>query len=343
MKRYAIFLAATGPCVANGKNYLPDTNCLLNSIQKQQLHTYPGCELDVYLLHHGFDPAWKYPETAVAAFDYHLIPIELKRSEIPHPAATKCIEFVKRARYFKLLELAPHYDAVCLLDADMFFVSRAFMGLFDLVYGTDKLIGCNEKIKWDMGPTYMLGNEPIFSKPTRLHSMICNVPSVFDMKRWWEVFEFYTKICFDGRQDLPDGTTKGIGDLFAHNISIQHAGRADDVIMLPLETLAQVHHVWRRPWTYLINDGGKWRSQAGDRVYMIHDTKRIARPSFVTDNLADFDKDEAGWQGIPKVRPKVEAGLRACQKEWYDLNFNSRVRLDAFLEHNPDWDALKGT
>jgi hypothetical protein len=330
MNRYAIMFAATGPLT--GRNYLGDCNALLNSIQKQQLHKRIKGELDVYLFHHGFDPAWNYPEIARKSFDFNLLPVELKRDEIPHPKECKTIEFVKRARYFKMIEIGCWYDAVCLMDADMFFVAPEFAGLFDLVSGTDKLIGCNERFKWAVGPnTYFLGDDPIFPEPSKLLSMICNVPSIFDLKRWGDVFDYYTKICFDGWQ-MKGPNRVGIGDLFAHNIAIHKHNRDADVISFPMETMAQVHHVWRKPWTHLINEGGKWRTWAGDRVYVIHDTKRICNPDFVGNNMNAYDQEQQGWKDAATMRPKVEAGLKSCVDELNDLNYNQTVKLSDFIK-----------
>ena len=344
MNKYAIFFAATGPLA--GRNYLPDTNALLNSLSKCKLRETVDGELTVYLLHHGFDPAWKYPERAAAAFDFNLIPVELRRDEVPHPQATNNIEFVKRARYFKMLSLSESYDAVCLLDADMFCVAPEFGNFFRMVTGTKLLVGANERFKWDVGPEsyYIEGpagkGESLFADNFRMHAMTCNVPSIFDMRQWRDVFGYYCKICFDGYQ-IKNGQRVGIGDLFAHNLAIYKCNRQSDVIMLPMESFAQVHHVWRKPWTHMINDGGRWRSWGGDRVYWIHDSKRLCKPEFIPGNIAAYRAEFAGWNGIDLMAPKIEAGMRAMQREWYDLNFNQRLSLYEFLPKNVNWENLK--
>lgn len=342
MKRYAIAFAATGP--EAGRNYLPDTNALLNSIQKRQLkHHIGAAALDVYLFYHGFPKHWSYPERAQRAFDFNLKPVELRREDIPHPAGTNPIEFVKRARYFKLMEIAGDYDAVCLLDADMFCVAEEFGGLFEMVAGTRKMIAANERIKWYAGPgaalDYFVGEERIFPEPTRLHSMVCNVPCIVDMHEWRDVFDYYCEIAFDGHQ-IKDGHRVGIGDLFAHNTAIHVKGRAGDVIPFPMGCMAQVHHVWRSPWHYLINDGGRWRTWDGDRVYMIHDSKKLADPKFLPGNMAEYNREWEGWAQRGKFGREVEKGLRAAQREWWELNFASFLDLYQFLPHNEFWDSL---
>jgi hypothetical protein len=343
MKKYAIFFAATGPVI--GRNYLPDTNCLLNSIQKHQLHKKLNGTLDVYLMHYGFERGWNYIEKAKKVFDFNFIGIELNPSSIPCKCETKPIELIKRARYFKILEIGKQYDAVCLLDADMFFVSPVFSSFFEMVSGTNKIIGANERFKWAIGSDMYFESDgkSIFTESTKMYSMICNVPSIFDMNKWNETFEYYCKICFGGYQ-FKGKERVGIGDLFAYNIAINKTGRANDVIMFPMETMAQVHHVWRKPWTYLINDNDYWMTFSGDRVYMIHDTKRICRQSFIQDNMKDYNIEFEGWKDREKFTSKIEQGLRSIQIEWWNLNFGKDAKLNLydFLPNNDEWNKLKG-
>lgn len=321
--KVAIFFAATGPMV--GRNYIADVNCLLNSIDKHRL--YEKINLDVYFFHYGFDPSWEYPKRAQEELPFNLICIEVDKNSCP--GHTKPIEYIKRLRYSKLLEFGGKYDAICHLDADMFFVTNEIVSLFEMVAGTDKLIGCNERFKWLVGPKVYFEKDgtSIFKELGKLHSMICNVPSIFDLKKWRDVFEYYTDICFGGYQ-IKNGGKAGIGDLFAHNIAIHKMGRDTDVVMFPMETMAQVHHTWINPNTYIIKDGDMWRSAAGDKIYMIHDTKRICRSNFVNDNLALFNKN-CPW--AKSFEGKIKTGLLAAQSEWYGLNFNGKLKLSEFI------------
>jgi hypothetical protein len=240
-----------------------------------------------------------------------------------------------------MMELCAAFDVVCLLDADMFLVAPEFGGLFDLVYGTRKLIGANERFKWDVGPAsyFFEDGTPIFQARSRMRAMCCNVPSLFCPDQWQDMLELYSRICFAGYQ-FKGKDKVGIGDLFAHNIAIHKLGRDGDVIMLPMECMAQVHHVWRKPWTYLINDQDHWRTFSGDRVYLIHDTKKLSTAPFVPGNMAKLAEEFAGWAELPKFVGPIRSGLRAVQREWYDLNFRQKLKLDDFMEHDPAWDRL---
>jgi hypothetical protein len=329
-KSYAIFVAAT-------ENYLMYVNALLNSIEKRRLHE--NCDLAVFLLHHDFSPECRYPAIARSEFPFRVVPIEVYREEIRHPASTKRIEFIKRARYHTIARYAQLFDVVCLLDADMFIVSPNFTKLFDLVNGTRCLIGCNERYKWDIGPNYQLHGESILPRGMRLRKMHCNVPAIFDMAEWAPVFEHYSKIAFDGKQDLPTGQMKGIGDIYCWNISVYALKRENDVITFPMETMSQVHQTNMRRWTYMINDHDHWRTYAGDEVYTIHG--RVAQQDFVDGSMERFEHMEKDPDVIRKESGNVRRGLQAIQREWYDLNFNHRLKLDRFIPKDPNWERYQ--
>ncbi len=38
---------------------------------------------------------------------------------------------------------------------------------------------------------------------------------------------------------------------------------------------------------------------------------------------------------------KIESGLRAVQREWYDLAFNYPLKISDFQEPDPVWEAFK--
>jgi len=316
VKDYAIFVATTD-------NYVKYTNALLNSIGKQGLHE--KCNLTVYLMYHDIGDLSGYPEAAKSAMPYNVVPVHIGREDVEHPEGTKRIEFIKRARYACVSRQSEEHDVVCLMDADMFFVSPNVINLFDMVCGTNLMIGCNERFKWDIGDNYTYCGKPIFEQPQKMFRMHCNVPAILDKRKWAEVFDYYGKIAFDGRQIKGDREC-GIGDLFCWNIAVYKMGRENDVVVFPMSTMTQVHHTVARIWTYIIRERGQWRTFAGDEVYSIHG--RIAQDNFVSGNLDIFDRESTPEQS--KHRAKVEAGLQAIQDEWNDLNYNRFLSLENF-------------
>lgn len=324
-----MFVAATG-------NYLMYLNALINSLIKRKI--YQDCDFTLYLLHHEF------PGDYVADLQnmnppFPIIPIEIKREDFAGLPEIKRIEFVKRARFKYFMDAAVDYDVVCLMDADMFLVSDEFRNLFDLVNGTDLLIGCNERFKWVIDQYFTSEGERIFPEPVKLYKMHCSVPIIFDMKKWSHVFKYYLDICFNGWQIKPGEVRAGIGDIYAWNISIYKNAMQDKVVLFPMETMTQVHQTNIAPSTYMIDDKGYWYTGAGDPVYSIHG--RVATEEFRSGHIERFisDQTKAGCkENIIKFQGKIDAGLAAIQREWYDLNFNHLFKLGNYIPVEKYWE-----
>jgi hypothetical protein len=318
-KNYAIFVA----CTPNFKKYL---NALLNSIEKQEL--YKDCCLTVYVLHHEMDDR-TYLRAIAETFSYTVIPVEVKREEVDHPPDTKRIEFIKRARFKYVLEYGSNYDVICLLDADMFFVNPDFMKLFDLVNGTDQLIGCNEKFKWTIGSNYVYDKAPIFFPPQKLYRMHCSVPIIFNLNHWKDVFEYYLKIAFYGREFKKE-KWQGIGDIMSWNMSVYKCGKQDNIIVFPMEVMCQVHQTYIHPDRYINVENGYWYTEAGDRIYSIQG-RWNANLDFLEDKMRWCKEnffDKIGRNDYDNLAPKIQKGLIAIQQEWFDLNYCSTLKLE---------------
>ena len=84
-----------------------------------------------------------------------------------------------------------------MLDADIFIVSDNFINLFHLVKDNNKLIACNEEIKWDLNERYVINSKPILPKRVKAYKFHCSVPTIFNPKYWQDVLNSYNKICFN--------------------------------------------------------------------------------------------------------------------------------------------------
>jgi len=328
LKNYAYFICAT-------ENFIPYLNAFLNSIQKRKL--CEGCYLTVYIFHNrGFNE--RYLQAVKTAFDFKVIPVEINDSDINFPTGNR--EFIKRVRYAKMIDLAETYDAVAFFDADMFIVSDRFNNLLDAVSNTDLLVGCNERFKWNAEKYVFVDGERIVKNSNKLYGMICNTPAIFDMKKWKNVFEAYVNIAISGREPK-NGIMAGIGDLFCWNLAIYNQNAQDRVICFPIETMAQVHKTNLRRWTHVIVEDGYWRTFAGDRVYVIHN--KIADTKWYDGNY-EWAYNDVGMNHRESDRLKIiadiGAGLKAIQKEWYDLNFRHRIILTDYVNNIPSWHLM---
>jgi len=321
---YAIFVAAT-------PNYIAYLNPLLNSIEKRKL--YEHCNLTVYVFYtEGFCP--EYIDIIKQAYSFTVYPMKMVRSDFPElNPKMKEIEFVKRTRYKKMIQLALEYEAVCLLDCDMFVVSEQFIDLFNLIKGTDYCIGCNERFKWSSGAYKFNDKELLIPRGGKMFQFVCNTPAIMDMHKWRPVFEAYCKIASGGTQ-IKHGGVKGIGDITCWNLATMYCAMNDKMIMFPMETMAQVHQTYFRNRTYPIDENGYWYTFSGDRIYTIHG--RVARPNFVEGVICGgkgYRELHKGRPDIDKVEIEVRKGLKAIQKEWYDLNYNGKVNLDLYYKY----------
>ena len=316
MNKYAIF-------VASSWNYLPYLNALLNSLEKYKIN------VDVYLMHWEFDE--KYLEE-IQNFPYKIIPIEIK--EVDHNivgvAETGKNLFIKQARFHYIAKYGKNYDAICMLDADNFIISENFMNFFDLVKGTNKLIGCEEKYKWDFSEKYRVKNNPVFDDKVKALKFMCSVPIVFDLNKWMDVFDHYNNMAFHSYELKPDNQVKRVGDIYCWSISVYKNHRENDCILLPMHSMTQVHGTMGTFWCGVQKHKNKWYGRDGCEIYAIHG--RIG-----TENWANSQKN---WYKKFLENHNIEFGgkiekmcidsLKIVQDEWVALNYNSRVKLDNY-------------
>jgi len=239
-------------------------------------------------------------------------------------------EFNKRARFFKInqllhgkKELWKDYDAVCMLDADMFIVSEQFFDLFDLVNSTDKIIVCNEKFKWETGNYFLPINKSgeenhIFKqKSKKLFKMHCSVPIFLNpgKKTSEKMFVAYLQFANDGYQ-IKGGNCAGIGDIYCWNLMIKYLYLEDKIISFPMETMTQVHQTNLNHNTHLIEDDGYWYTMAGDQVFCLHG--RVNEKNFIEGGVNRAIKDHPYY--TEKQISDIKKSLTKIQNKWYTLN-----------------------
>jgi hypothetical protein len=234
-----------------------------------------------------------------------------------------------------------------MLDADMFIVNRNFMNLFDLVNGTNKLIGCNERYKWVFDSKYTFNEKPIFEKNIKAYKFHCSVPIIFNLNEWKDVFDFYNQLAYNAFElDEIGNIKKPIGDIYCWNISVYKNNRQNDVILFPMETMTQVHQTNSINWTRLIKDGDVWKTNAGDEVFSIHG--RIGLPGWrkmhfnkVEKIIQEGNNSDNKFLNEKKIINNTRRTLRAIEKEWYDLNTNHKVNIYDFVPANEYWEGIK--
>jgi len=328
MSKYAIFIAASW-------NYVQYLNALLNSLEKRKIN------VDVYVLHWEFEQ--KYLD-AIQCFPYKVIPIEIKEADhdikgVGEPGKNL---FIKQARFHYIAKYGKDYDAICLLDADNFIVSENFMNFFELVKGTNKLIGCEESYKWELDSKYQCKGKTLFPEPVKALKFMCSVPVIFDFNQWEEVFKTYNEMAFHSYEipKEPGQRIKRIGDIYTWSISVYLNNRQNDCILFPMHTMTQVHGTMGTFWCGVDKHGDNWKARDGKEVYSIHGrigTKNWAQSqrNWYTNSIKSYGCKYEG--NIEKI---CEKSLKLVQNEWKELNFDSRVKLSDFVPMCAEWEKL---
>jgi hypothetical protein len=314
MKNYAYFVSCSW-------NYVPYLNALLSSLHKyNNKHT-------VYLLTLGFQD--KYLNAIQKQLGFQVFNIDV--GEDPALDLVGKNLFMKQRRFKMIEEFGMQYDAICMLDADQFISSQNFNIFFDLVRGTNKLIGCEEAYKWEFNDKYRLFDEVIFKEPIKAYKFMCSVPIFFDLKQWQDVFSFYNKMAFNSYEvDSMGMKKKRIGDIYTWSISIYKNNRQNDCILLPMHAMTQVHGTAGAFWCGLNRDKTYWYAGDGCEVYSIHG--RIGTDHWKQSQRDWYTNSLKSW-GIPfegKIKSKCNASLDLIENYWYELNFNGPVILDAY-------------
>jgi hypothetical protein len=194
--------------------------------------------------------------------------------------------FFKQSRYRIMEETLSNYEVACLLDADQLVVSPGFFKLFDLVRGTNQLIACNERFKWEFNDQYRDGDgKPMFPSPRRALKFHCSVPIFFQPSAWRDVLADYNQLALRAYEADHEGNPlKSLADIFTWNAAVERGGRSNDVRLFPMEVMTGVHFTYVLPQTRLIRRHQRWFTENGDEVYTLHG--RMADPDWVSLYLA---------------------------------------------------------
>ena len=316
--------------VSASGNYIPYLNALLNSITKYKLQERK--QFDVLVLTDDSMPE-NYKNLAVDNF-----PFKIQFKDIDAAAAGidpswgkawQC----KAGRYYHLMTDGREYDSCCLMDADLYIVSDELVDYFGLVEGTSTLMGCNERIKWNISDIYQFDGKPMLEQECRLNKFHCNVPLFLDANKWQDVLQEYLKIIYRGIEHR-EGKEKVIGDLYSWNMAIYRKHREKDVMMIPMPSMTQVHRTGYRDRHCATKRerNGYWTTGDGDVVYCLHG--RPDKPSF----RSLQNKNEYQKHGIDKSMYKKY--LKLIEEEWKDVNFNYSVDLREVVSNNPHWEVM---
>ena len=296
--------------VATDQNYIKYTNVLLNSIEKYNL------DIDVYLIHYGISDEYL---DKIRQFSYNIKPIKVEYENYMQLDNISKNMIFKKLRFQHIKDYGSNYDVVALFDADLFIVNKNINNLFELVNNTNKLIGCNERFKWNFNDNYCVDDKPILDRTVRANKFHCSVPIIFDIKKWVDVIDYYNEISFKA---IEKDKNKRVGDMYCWNLAVYNKNREDDVILFPMQTMTQVHQTNVRPYSSIKISDGNWQTSDGDEVYTIHG--RIGdeweRQELERHNKVIKDLGVESIQVKSKLRNEAMNTLKTIRKEWDSLS-----------------------
>ena len=229
----------------------------------------------------------------------------------------------KRCRYPALEEYSEPYDVMCLIDIDMMIVNN-FMKFFELVDGTDMIIGCNERFKWPLDRYVLKGYD--FPK-IYMDWMICNAPTLFSPVHSKELLKAMIKCS----RELTNRDGEYPSDLFTMNVALWVAGATDRVVMLPAYAWTGVHLTYTDITTRIMKKGGqKWVSWCGEPVYIIHgkwDRNSTAEQAFKNQQKR-YNELNLSEDVRKKLNGTVNSTIKQIQNEFKFFNTECKLKLE---------------
>lgn len=317
--------------VTSNWGYVPYLTALLNSLQKR------GNTQRVYVMHQGFKQ--EYLDAIQRAYSFEVVLLSVDRKD--HDVTDEVGEnlFMKQSRFKYIAQYGGDHAAICMLDADMFVVSERFGNFFEMVDGTNLLVGCEESYKWNFDKKYTCRGAVVFPEPVKAWKFMCSVPIFFDLNKWRSVFDTYNDMAFNSWEMENGEKKKRVGDIYTWSISIYRNNRQNDCVLMPMQSMTQVHGTAGAFWCAIRNDSGYWHSVDGSEVYSIHG--RIG--------TQNWEPSQWGWyssglekSGIPitdKISSSAKIAYNAIRQEWFDLTIgkNAIVNLSEFLPVKEEW------
>jgi len=241
--QYGALVSCTG-------NYLPYLRALLNSFDEHKM----SLDMHLLLLDCKFEQEKEYSFNVYC----HEYALDDFRSKIKNQTDGN---IAKKSRYLYIKKL-PDYNVLLLLDADLMLV-RNIQKFFDMVNGTDVILGVSERFKWPLDKFHLEGKQ---LPDIRMKWMVCNVPLFFCPERNKRFVKEAERCALHVTND--DGSFPS--DIYTMNIALYTSGSVDKVISLPNYAWTGVHTSYINPWTRIYKKDGKWESFCGEPVYMLH-------------------------------------------------------------------------
>lgn len=311
--RYAFIVSAC-------KKYVPELAALLNSLEAI------GNKHDVFVI------GYELPPELTSGFG--LLSYKVNFYDIPEAEARQFggeSEILCRKRFWYAAEWGKDYDAVCVLDADMWFV-RPVDQFFEIAAMTGMLLGATleqKRIYGEIEHHKVLGKQ-LLDKPTWNHKDICCAPMFFDTAKWGDLMKRSWTIFSEG---FPDTNFKA-PDMESYNLLILAAGLSDRVLLLCNYSFVATNEKLLKPYTRVTQqtDGKLW-TESGEPIYIVHGQFYKAR--WRNNQILNRRGCASGYLGNPSD-PGIVAvkavdlakGSMNCLHEWFKRYLAGPITID---------------
>ena len=306
--RFAAITSATD-------NYVPFLNAQLNSLDRL------GVRLDFHLV--AIDINADYLARAKAAeWSFNLIVHEKHMENLELFYQGKNLQS-KKSRYQAMAEIgrSSQYEGMIMLDCDMMIV-KDFTPFLDMVAGTNIIVGCNEKFKWNLS-RYCMNGKPL--KNMSMYWFICNSPLFFDPRHQY----IFLKFAYQTASELKEIDGKTPSDLFTMNVALYLSGRQDKVIALPSHCWVGNHVSYFNMTTRIFKRGDRWQSLTGEPVYSIHGRwhKQDSDRSHRNQMKKKYDELELSESVRDRLEKDMDQTMMQIRNEFNYLNTECKLRI----------------
>lgn len=241
------------------QKYVPELCALLNSLEMIN-NPHP-----VHVI------GYKLPQEFVSQFSLLSYPVIFY--DIPEAEAREFGgegEILCRKRYWYAAEWGKtrHYDAVCVLDADMIF-ARPVDQLFKIASECGYIVGASLEQKRIYGEIehHKINGVQVLPHPTWNPKDIACAPLFFDPQRYGDLFKECWTIFTSG---YPETNFKA-PDMESYNLLLIRDHLLDQVFQLPNMCYVGTNEKLLKPYTrFTVQTDGKPWTESGEAIYILH-------------------------------------------------------------------------
>lgn len=247
-------------------------------------------------------------------------------------------EILCRKRYWYAAEWGQNYDAVCVLDADMFFV-RPVDQFFETAAKTGLLLGATLEQKRIYGEIehHKVQGVQLLKTPVWNHKDVCCAPMFAAVPKgsaWNRIFRKSWEIFADG---FPDTNFKA-PDMESYNLLILAEGLSDRVMLLPNYSFVATNEKLLKPYTRVTEQGPEvgtnvvageprrlW-TESGEPIYIVHG--QFYKKRWREQQLLNRHGCALGYVGFADNCDRMAAGAMDCLYEWFKKCLNYNIKVD---------------